>query len=89
MVFTYFTCYAAAQHNNVLIDYGPLEWNARAATAITGGALSFAAAYTCVTLGTEQLVNFNVGRSQTGTTSLSASFPTAASRISGNGMTWS
>jgi len=71
VVFTYFTCYAAAQRNNVLDRLRSLEWNARAATAITGGALSFAAAYACVTLGTEQLVNFNVGRSQTGTTSLS------------------
>ena len=72
VVFTYFTCYSRRSPIACSwIDYGPSSGNARAATAMPGGALSFAAAYACVTLGTEQLVDFNVGRSQTGTTSLS------------------
>ena len=71
VVFAYFAFYTATNRTFVWNRLRSLRWDARAAAALAGGALSFAAAYTCVTLGTEQLVSYNVGRSPNGTTSLS------------------
>src|SRR5688572_14857823 len=71
VVFAYFAFYAAVNRTLVWDRIRSLRWDARAAAAVAGGALSLAAAYTCVTLGTGPLVNYNVGRSQGGTTSLS------------------
>jgi hypothetical protein len=71
VVFAYFGFYAAINRTFVRGRLRSVQWNAPAMAALAGSALSFAAAYTCVTLGTEQLVNYNVGRGPSGTTSLS------------------
>jgi hypothetical protein len=71
VVFAYFGFYTTTHRTFVRGWLRSLRWDARAMAALAGSALSFAAAYTCVTLGTEQLVNYNVGRSPSGTTSLS------------------
>ena len=71
VVFSYFAFYAATNRTLVWNRLRSLRWDARAVAAIAGGALSLAGVYTCVVLGTDQLVNYNVGRSASGTTSLS------------------
>jgi hypothetical protein len=71
VVFAYFAFYAAANRSFVWDRLRSLRWDGHAVAALVGGGLCFAAAYTCVTLGTDELVSYNVGRSPNGTTSLS------------------
>jgi hypothetical protein len=71
VVFAYFAFYTAANRAFVLQRFRSLEWGAGAFAAVAGGALCFAAAYECVTLGTEELVGYNWGRNADRTTNLS------------------
>ena len=71
VVFAYFAFYTAMNRTLVWNRLTLLTWDRRAAAALAFATLSLAAAYLCVTLGTDQLVGFNVGRSPSGTTSLS------------------
>ena len=71
VVFVYFALYTAMNRTLVWNRLALLIWGRGAVAALAFAALSLAAAYLCVTLGTDQLVNYNVGRSPSGTTSLS------------------
>ena len=71
VVFAYFAFYTASNRAFVLQRFRSLEWGAGAFAAVAGGALCFAAAYECVTLGTEELVGYNWGRNPDRTTNLS------------------
>ncbi len=69
-VFAYFTWYTAANHHVVWGRVRALRWGASAGVAIVLAAMSFVVAYECITIGTEELVGYNVGRTVDGTTSL-------------------
>ncbi len=71
VVFAYFAFYAASNRGLVWGLLRSLTWDHRAIAALAFGALSLVGAYMCVTLGTDQIVHYNVGRSSNGTTSLS------------------
>jgi hypothetical protein len=70
VVFAYFAFYTAANRALMRQRFRSLEWGAGALAAVVGGALCFAAAYACVTLGTEDLVGYNWGRNPDRTTNL-------------------
>jgi hypothetical protein len=71
VVFLYFAFYTVTNRTLVWQRLQSLSWDWRAFAVLAGGALCFAAAYTCVTRGTEQLVGYNWGRNLDGTTNLS------------------
>ena len=70
VVFAYFAWYAAANHRFVWKRLRSLRWRWAAASALILGATSFLVAYKCLTIGTDQLVSYNVGRGPDGTTDL-------------------
>jgi hypothetical protein len=70
VVFAYFAFYTVTNRSLVRERLHSLRWDWRAFAALVLGALCFAAAYTCVTLGTEPLVGYNWGRNPSGTTDL-------------------
>lgn len=70
VVFLYFAAYAAANHRVVWPQVRAVQWRGPAALAVILGAASFIVAYVYLTVGTGQLVNYNPGRGQNGTTDL-------------------
>jgi hypothetical protein len=69
-VVAYFVAYAAANHGLVWPQVRALRWRWPAALAVVLGVSSFIAAYAFLTFGTDQLLNYNAGRAQNGTTDL-------------------
>ncbi len=69
-VFTYFAAYTAASFDLVLARLRAQRWGWRPATAMLLAVTSFAVAYACLTIGTDELVTYSPGRQPDGSTAL-------------------
>ena len=70
VVFAYFVCYTATNLPQVVGRLRALEWRWPAVCAIGLAVASFYLVYKCVTVGMDQVVDYNVGRHPDGTTDL-------------------